>query len=87
MRQAAARRFSAAAGQARESGQGTVGPSSTAPPSAAEVADYVCEILAGLRTLTSDANMAMLTYLLDMAYEEAAGHRDDPGDRPPEDAP
>jgi len=45
--------------------------------SRAETADYVCEILAGLRSLTAKTDLPMLTYLIDMAYEEGALHRSD----------
>ena len=37
-----------------------------------EIGDYACEILSSLRALTCEARLDFLTYLLDMAYEEAA---------------
>lgn len=34
--------------------------------------EYACEMLSSLRVLTLEAKLDFLTYLLDMAYEEAA---------------
>ena len=48
-----------------------------------ETADYVCSVLAGLRIQTERCGAVFLTYLLDVAYLEAANiatetHQSDP---------
>ncbi len=35
------------------------------------VSQYICELLAELSTIASNANLVFLTYLIDVAHEEA----------------
>jgi len=43
----------------------------TTPIKQQDVSQYICDLLAELSTIASQANLVFLTYLIDVAHEEA----------------